>query len=295
MALDAADRGAKVAAGAQVEFLAELAQAVRGRGLEADEDAAAAGLPSQRHQFVVVGEIDGGLGNPLLAQLGLAEGAKEILGAGDVIRARADEVVVDDQNALLWNGGELANHVVDGTLPVLGAVEGRHAAEATIQGAAARGLDGAKGIALGQQILARGHEVLDRHVAAIVVTLQLPRLHVLEYLRPDDFGFLGHHRVHLPQNFVQAHGCVNATHHHGNAEAAKVRSDLIGPRRLRRERGDAHQIRPRHGRVVGAAQVLIQDGHFPLGRRLARQHQQTQRLPDTVAVPPILFGGDAAD
>ena len=295
MALDAANRGAKIATRAQIELLAQLAQPIGRGGLEANEDARTPRLPGQRHQLVVVGEIDGGLGNPFLAQLGLGQGTKKLLGASDVVGPRADQIVVDHQNALLWNGGEFTNHVVDRALPVLGAVEDGHAAEAAIQGTATRRLDRAEGVALGQQILPRGHEVPYRHMATVVLALQLARLRVQKNLGPHGFPLLGHDRVHPLQNLLGAHGGVNAAHDDGYAEATEVRRDLVSPYRLRGECGDAHQIRARHGGIVEWPQVFVEDGHLPVRRRQTGQHQQAKRFPDAVAVPAVLLRGDAAD
>ena len=146
VALDAPHGGAKVPALDQIELLAEFAQPFRRRRLEADEDAAAPGLGRQRQEFFVVGKVDGGLGHPFLAQVCLGQGAEQVLGAGDVFRARADEVIVHHQNAFLTDGLEFADNLGDGSLPVLGSVEGGHAAEAAIEGTAAGGLDGTEGI-----------------------------------------------------------------------------------------------------------------------------------------------------
>ena len=150
VALDTPNGSAEIAPGAQVEFLAQLTQTFGATGLEADEDAPTSRRPGQRHQLFVVREVDGGLCNPLLVQLGPGDSPKQILRPSNVVISRADKVVVDKQDTLLGNGRELGDHIRDGTLAILGSIEGSHAAEAAIQGTAARRLNRTEGIALGQ-------------------------------------------------------------------------------------------------------------------------------------------------
>ena len=52
-------------------------------------------------ELVVVREVDRGLGNPFLAQVRPGEGAEQVFRAGDVLGARADEVVVHHQDPFL--------------------------------------------------------------------------------------------------------------------------------------------------------------------------------------------------
>ena len=138
--------GAEVPALQQVEFLAEFPKPFRRGGFKADEDASAPGLRGQRQEFFVIGEVDGGLGNPFLSQVRLCHGAEQVLGAGDVFRARADEVVVHHQNTFLTDRLEFPHDIRNGPLPVVGPVERRHAAEAAVQRTAACGLNGSEGI-----------------------------------------------------------------------------------------------------------------------------------------------------
>ena len=78
---------------------------------EADEEADATGLFGQVEQFLVVGDVDGGLTDPFLAGVGLDHGAEEFLGALDVLRLAADEVVIDDEHLVLGDRLELLHHI----------------------------------------------------------------------------------------------------------------------------------------------------------------------------------------
>jgi len=118
---------------------------------------------------------------------------------------------------------------------------------------------------------------------------------VLQDLRPDALGFPRDDRVHTLHDLVQAHGCVNAAHDDGHAQTPEVSGHFIGSVRLRGESGDAHQVRPRHRRIVRCAEVLVNDRDFPLRRGQARQNHQAERLPDAVAVPAALLDFDDAD
>ena len=149
MPLDAPDGGANVPAFHQVDLLAEFAQAVRGRRLKADEDAPAPGPRGQPQEFLVVREVDRGLGNPLPALLHLRQGAEQVLRTGDVFRARADEVVVHHQNMFLPDRLEFTDDIRNGPLTILGSVEGCHTAEAAIQRTAAGGLNGSESVTRG--------------------------------------------------------------------------------------------------------------------------------------------------
>jgi len=138
--------GAEVPAFQEVEFFTNLPKPFRRGRLKADEDASAPGLRGQRQKLFVIGEVYGGLRNPFLSQLRLCHSAEHILGAGDVFRTRADEVVVHHQNKFLTNQLELPHDIRNGSLAVLGPVEPRHAAKAAVQGTATCGLNGSEGI-----------------------------------------------------------------------------------------------------------------------------------------------------
>jgi hypothetical protein len=73
---------------------AELPEPFRRGGFKADENASASRVRGQCREFFIIGEVNGSLGNPFLAQVRLCHGAEQVLGACDVFRARADEVVV---------------------------------------------------------------------------------------------------------------------------------------------------------------------------------------------------------
>src|SRR5208337_5689245 len=100
--------------------------------------------------------------------------------------------------------------------------------------------------------------------ASVIPALQAAVPTVLQDLRPDAFGLPCDDRVHTLHGLVHAHGCMNATHDHGHAQAPEVSGHIIGTVRLRGESGNAHQVRPRHGRIVGHAEVLVHDRDFPL-------------------------------
>jgi hypothetical protein len=147
MPLQPLDRGGEVAAILDVELLVNLRQPFDSRRLETDEHPQASRLGSQSDQLFVVRHVDRHLGNPLLAKIRPNHRPEQVLRAGDVVRPGADEVVVDDQNVLLPNQLELLHHVLNRTVAKEPTVEGSHAAEAAIQRATSRGLDGTQAIA----------------------------------------------------------------------------------------------------------------------------------------------------
>ena len=183
----------------------------------------------------------------------------------------------------------------DGPLTILGSVEGCHAAEAAIQGTAAGGLNGSEGISGGQQIMTGGHKLADPGESSVILAPQAAVPGVRQDLRPDSLGLPRDHRVHLRENFLHAHGGVNATHDDGHAQTSEASRHLIGAGCLGGESGDAHQIRSGHGRVVRRTEVLIHDDDFPLRRRQAREHHQAERFPHPVTIPAAFLGADATD
>ena len=193
--VDALHRRAEVSTPDEVELLAELPEPLRRRRLEPDEDSLAPGLGGQLQQLLVIGEVDRGLRNPLFAEVRLRHGAEQRLGAGDVLEARPDEIVVDQQDPLLRDALELPDDVRDGPLAVRGAIEGSHAAESAVQWTAAGGLNGAERVAPREQVVPGRADILDLGQPAVVPALQAAPPHILEDLRPDALGFPRHDRV----------------------------------------------------------------------------------------------------
>ncbi len=212
-----------------------------------------------------------------------------------MLRARADKVVVHHQNTFLTDALEFADDIGDGPLAVMSPVERRHAAEAAVQGTAARGLNRAEGIPFVQQIVLGEGDGVDLREAAVIPALQTAVLGVLEDLRPDALGFARDDRVHALHGLVQAHGCVNTAHDDRHAQAPEVRGHFIGPVRLRGESSDAHQVRQRHRRIVRHAEVLVNDRDFPLRRGQARKNHKAERFPHPVTVPAAFPDSDDAD
>ena len=127
---------------------------------------------------------------------------------------------------LLADQAELPHDVRDGSLPVAGSVDRRHAAEAAVQGAAARGLDGPEEVARRQQVMTRRRDVVQFGAASVVAALQVAVLDVVQDLPPDGLGLPRDHRIHALHDFVCAGGRVNAAHDDGDAETPEVRRPL---------------------------------------------------------------------
>ena len=87
---------------------------------------------------------------------------------------------------------------------------------------------------------------------------------------------------------------MDTAHDHGHASLTKLGGQLIGAVGLGGEGGDADQIGAGQLVEVGGAEVLVEDLNIPLGRRLASQDQQAQRLPEAKLVPPIRLDVDDA-
>ncbi len=265
------------------------------RRLEPDEDPRASRPRRQRQQLFVVGEIDRRLRHPFLAEIGRRERPKKGLGAGDVLGPGADQVVVHHQDALLGNRLELPDHLGNGALAVMGAVEGGDAAERAVHGTAARRLDRPEGVVTGEEVVAGRPDRVHFRQAPVVPWLQAPGGGVRQHVWPGGFGLSRDNRVHVRHHFVDAHGGVDPAHHDGHAQAPKAGRDFVGARRLRGERRDADQIRKRLLVVARDPDVLVEQGDVPLGRGQAGQRHQAERLPDAIAVPPALLEPDDAD
>ena len=263
-------------------------------GLEADEDAPAPGSRGQRHEFLVIGEVDRDLGDPLLSQVGLGHGAEQLLGARQMLGSRADEIVVHHKHALLADQAELPHDIRDGSLPVAGSVDRRHAAEAAAQGAAARGLDRPEEVPRRQEIMTCRRDLVQLEALSVIAALQVAVPGVVQDLRPDGIGFPRDHRIHPLHDFVCAGGRVNAAHDDGDAETAEVGGHFVGAVRLRGEGGDADQVRARHGRIVRHAEVLVYDRDLPRRRGQTGEGHEAERLPHAVAVPAVLLDPDHA-
>lgn len=122
-------------------------------GFKANEHTDAPGLRSQRQELFLIVEVNAGLGNPLLSQVRLCHGTEQVLGAGDVLMARADEVVVHHQHMLFTDQLKFPHHIRNESLPVVGPVQSRHAAKVAVQWTAAGGLNGPLCITRSQQIM----------------------------------------------------------------------------------------------------------------------------------------------
>ena len=64
-------------------------------------------LAASVQEFIVIGEVNAGLGKPLLSQFRLCHGTEQVLGAGDVLPAGADEIVVHHQHMLFIESAEI--------------------------------------------------------------------------------------------------------------------------------------------------------------------------------------------
>src|ERR1035438_9727542 len=105
-----------------------------------------------------------------------------------------------------WNSRDIRN----GSLPVAGPIERRHAAKSAVHGTTARGLNGSEGISSGQQIMPGGRYLVYLGEPVIIPALQAAMPGIRQNLRPDALGFPRDDRVHTLPGLVQAHGCMNA-------------------------------------------------------------------------------------
>ena len=295
MPLDARHRRREASSFEEVEPLADLGQALRGRGLEPDEDARASRFRGERQQLLVVGEVDHGLRNPRLAEVRVCQRAEQRLGACEVLGSGADQVVVHHQDAALGDRPELAHDLRNGALAIPGAVEGRHAAERAVHGTPARRLNRPERIVSGEQVVPGRLDRLRSGEPPVVASFQAPVGGVFQHLRPDRVGFPCHDRVHTRHRFVDAHRGVDAAHDDGHAQAAIASREFVGARRLRRERRDADKVGRRQRPAAWSSDVLVEQGDVPLGRRQPGEHHQAEWLPHAIAVPPALLEPDDAD
>ena len=123
---------------------------------------------------------------------------------------------------------ELPHDIGDGSLPVAGSVERRHAAEAAAQGTAARGLNRAEGVPRRQQIVTRRRDAVQLGTPPVIPALQAATPGVLKDLRPDGLGLPCDHCVHLLHDFVCAGGRVDAAHDHGHPAMPEVSGHFVG-------------------------------------------------------------------
>ena len=64
-------------------------------------------LAASVQEFIVIGEVNAGLGKPLLSQFRLCHCTEQVLGSGDVLPASADEIVVHHQHMLFIESSEI--------------------------------------------------------------------------------------------------------------------------------------------------------------------------------------------
>ncbi|MFZ2146038.1 MAG: hypothetical protein WAV28_02365 [Sedimentisphaerales bacterium] len=87
---------------------------------------------------------------------------------------------------------------------------------------------------------------------------------------------------------------MNTAHDHGYTYITEVSGHFIGTVRLRGESGNAHQVRPRHGRIVRQAEILVYYRDFPRRWCQARQNHKTEWFPHTVTIPTAFLDFDDA-
>src|SRR6185369_8209265 len=92
----------------------------------------------------IVGHVHRRLAHPSLADARFDDGAQQRLRALDVLLARAEQVVVDEEDEVLLDQPQLLDDGLDRALAIAAAVERGDAAERAVERAAARGLDGAE-------------------------------------------------------------------------------------------------------------------------------------------------------
>ena len=287
--MDPSNGGPEVPPLEQVEFLAYFSKPRRRGRLKPDEHTPATGLHSQFQQLLVVGHVDGDLADPVLAQVGRNHRAEQLLGSRHVRCAGADEIVVHHQDPFLTDGFEFLDDIGDGPMTVESSIERRHAAKTATQRTASRSLDGPQSVPCIQQVVPRCWNLGQVHVLAVVDLPQLAQLGVFQNVRPDGFGLPRNDRIDMLHGFVTAHGGMNPAHDHAYPAAAKLSRQFVRPAGLGREGGNHDQVRPRHGRVVRSAQVLVDDSDLPFRRRQAGQNQKPQGLPDAEAIPPAFL------
>ena len=177
----------------------------------------------------------------------------------------------------------------------MGAVERRHAAEAAVQGAAARRLDGSEGVSLGEQIVSRDRDIAQIGPAAFVARVQASVSRVFKDAGPHSLGLSRDDGIRMLPGFVLAHRRVDASEHDRHAEAPEKPGDFVGAIRLRREGSDSHEVRPGHALVVRHAEILVDDRDVPFRRGQAREHQEAERLPYAVTIPAAFLDSDDVD
>ena len=275
MIVDLPDRLAEVlGVRAQVHRLVHVLERVGVDRLEADQQAAAAAVARQLQDIRVLDDVEAGLRAPLL--VAFLQAGEELPRPVHVLVAGADDVVVDDENALRLDALDLFDDVVGAAQPVARAIERRHRAEVAVDRAAATGLHRLDEILAAHEVTARHLQVGDvGQLLDLVVPLHLTLLEVLEDFRPDLFGFAADHGVDVAQRFLRHIGSVDAAHDHRDAALPEMAGDLVGARRERRHAGDADEIGVRV--EVELLDRFVDDLDLVMIRRIGRDHRQVER------------------
>jgi hypothetical protein len=162
-----------------VEPLVYCNQSLNCRRLEPYENTHAPSFLRQLQQLVIIAEVDRSLTDPGFGQALADHRPEEFLGVGNMIPAGADQVVVHEQNYLLFDLPQFFDHILHGPVAKLSAIEGCDTAEATIQWAPPRGLDRAEVVSASEQLMSGGGNILDLDQAALVDALKLASLDIL--------------------------------------------------------------------------------------------------------------------
>ena len=144
---------------AQVDLLVHGGENLPLQGLETDQKGPCAAFRRRLEQPVVLHDVEAGLSSPLLA--GLLQPLEEPECAIDVKAARADDVVIDDEDPFLLDLVDFFHHIVQIAEPVLAAIEAGDRTEGAVVGAAAGGLDGLDEIVSLQEVPAGHRQVFD--------------------------------------------------------------------------------------------------------------------------------------
>ena len=185
---------------------------------------------------------------------------------------------------------QLGDHVFDGPMTEQPAVEGGHATERAVQGAAPGGLDRTEAVPPGQQVVARRRDLRRGNWCARVDPLERSGLRIGQDSQPHRLRLPSDHGICVAQGLAEAHGDVNAPHDHRDSYRAEKRGEFIGAGGLGGEGSDADQVGAGQGLDIDRAEILVNHRDFPVGWGKTSQDQQTQWLPEPVlvqAVPPL--------
>ena len=292
--IDLTNGGEEVQAG--VLGFVDLLQTLRVGRFDAEKHPGKIRLAEQSQQFLVLRQVQRGLGPELesiaVRALVIDQKPQQFLGAGLV----ADQVVVHKKHVVHIERAQAVEflpdlrHVLDARLT---AEHHNDVAEVTLKRATAGVLQAHGRVFVDlKEIKARRRGILKGNHPGLAVKLAgRPLFKVAAEPRPDIFGLAGHHGVRQVFVVLGAQRRVAAARHHVVAFSAVVIQQLPLARKLDGHAADTDEIRL--GRKWYGLDVFVDDFHFPVRRAQRGQRRQPEGRVHGPFAPQNLFHGPA--